>query len=65
METSEVKVESGIGNVATVWNGKVASMAGGLARVRREKKALKLAHSKAPSRRSGRRVGQERPDPET
>ena len=40
-------MENGIGNVATVWNGEVAGMTGGLARVRREKKVLILADSKA------------------
>ena len=44
---AETEVESGIGNVATVWDGEVAGMAGGLARVRQEKKVLILADSKA------------------
>ena len=42
----ESEVECGIGNVATVWDGEVAGMAGGLAKVRREKKVLILADSK-------------------
>ena len=37
---AEVKVESGIGNGATVWDGEVVGMASGLARVRQEKKVL-------------------------
>ena len=40
-------MECGIGNVAAVWDGKVAGMARGLAKVRREKKVLILADSKA------------------
>ena len=40
-------MEAGIGNVATVWDGEVADMAGGLARVGQEKKVLILAESKA------------------
>ena len=36
-----------MGNIATVWGGEVASMAEGLARTQREKKALILADSKA------------------
>ena len=31
---AEVEVESGIGNVAKVWDGEVAGMAGGLTKVR-------------------------------
>ena len=42
-ERRAVGVENGIGNVATVWGGEVAGMAGGLAKVRREKKVLILA----------------------
>ena len=44
---AEVVVESKIGNVATVWDSEVTDMADGLARVRREKKVLILADSKA------------------
>ena len=42
-----VEVESGTGNVATLWDGEVAGMASGLAKVRQEKKVLILADSKA------------------
>ena len=43
------EVEQGIGNVATVWDGEVAGMAGGLAKIRQggEQKVLILAGSKA------------------
>ena len=44
---AEDEVECGIGNVAAVWDGEVAGMAGALARARREKKVLILADSKA------------------
>ena len=42
-------MECGIGNVATVWDGGVAGMTGGLAKVRQggERKVLILADSKA------------------
>ena len=63
--SSRGEVESGIGNVATVWNSEIAGMAGGLARVRRERKSSYWQTQRQPSRRSGRRVGQERPNPET
>ena len=45
----EAEVESVIGNVATVWDGEVAAMAGGLTKVRRdgEQKVLMLTDSKA------------------
>ena len=39
-------MECAIGNVATVWDGEIAGMAGGLAKVR-DKKVLILADSKA------------------
>ena len=54
---AEDEVERGIGNLATVWDGEVAGMAGGLARVRPEKKVLILADSKsaiAAVRKAGR-----------
>ena len=43
----EREVECGIGDVATVWDGEVAGMAGGLSRIRmmREKKVLILGGS--------------------
>ena len=46
---AEVEVECGIGNVATVWDGEVAGMAEGLAKVRQggERKVLILVDSKA------------------
>ena len=44
---AEAELESGIGDVATLWDGAVAGMADGLARVTQEKKALILADSKA------------------
>ena len=37
----------GIRNMATVWDGEVAGMAGGLAKVGREKKILILADFKS------------------
>lgn len=45
---AEGEVECGIGNVATVWDGEVAGMAGGLAKVRQggEQKVLILAGSR-------------------
>ena len=42
----EQEVECGIGDVATVWDGEVAGVAGGLRKVQ-EKKVLILADSKA------------------
>ena len=62
---AEVEVESGIGNVATVWDGEVAGMASGLARVRQEKKVFILADSKAAIaavRKSGRTGRARSPD---
>ena len=43
----ESDVKCGIGNVATVWDGKIAGMAGGLAKMRYERKILILADSQA------------------
>ena len=43
----ESEVRSKIGDMATIWDGEIADMAGGLAKVRRETKILILADSKA------------------
>ena len=44
---TEKEVEYEIGDVATVWDGEVAGMAGGLAEVKAERKILILVDSKA------------------
>ena len=46
-DRAESEVECEIGGVATMWDGEVARMAGGLAKVRLEKKVLILPDSKA------------------
>ena len=43
----EEEVKCGVEDVATVWGGELAGMTGGLAEMRREKKVLMLADSKA------------------
>ena len=49
VDVREHEVECGIGDVAALWDGEVAGMAGGLSRTRtmQEKKVLILADSKA------------------
>ena len=45
---TEKEVECGVGDLATVWDGEIAGMAEGIARVPRDgRKALVLADSKA------------------
>ena len=59
----ESEVECGIGNVATVCDGEIAGIAGGLAKMRRERKILILADSQvaiAAVRKAGR-TGKARP----
>ena len=53
----ESEAECVVGDIATVWDGEIAGMAGGLAKAREEKKVLILADSKAAIaaiRRAGR-----------
>ena len=59
------EAECGIGGVATVWDGEAAGMARGLDRVRREKKVLILADSKAVIAAVRKPAGQERRDVDT
>ena len=63
----EQEVECGIGDVATVWDGEVAGMAGGLSRTKtmQEKKVLILADSKAAIAVVKKAVRTERRDPDT